>query len=90
MSDSKVNKLWGLKSGICDSSGLILYSLFLLGNAYCHLNSDILKITVKPGVHLIVTIAAIVTIAEAIAGIEPDPIPAIFTIVVVVNSDVSI
>ena len=37
-------------------------------------------------------IAAIVTIAEAIAGIEPDPIPAIaiVTIAGIVNSDVSI
>ena len=37
-------------------------------------------------VHMIV---AIVTIAEAIAGIEPDPIPAI-AIAAIVNSDVSI
>ena len=36
----------GLKSGICDLSGLMLYSLFLLGNAYCHLNSDVLKSTI--------------------------------------------
>ena len=40
-------------------------------------------------------IAAIVTIAEAIAGIEPDPIPAIAIVTIVmiagiVNSDVSI
>ena len=51
MSDSEVNKLWGLKcitlkTDICDPSGLMLHSLFLLGNAYCYLNSDVLKNTV--------------------------------------------
>ena len=35
-----------LKSYICDPSGLTVYSLFLLGNAYCHLDSDFLKSTV--------------------------------------------
>ena len=34
-----------LKSGISDPGELMLYSLFLLGNAYCRLNSDVLKST---------------------------------------------
>ena len=42
-------------------------------------------------VHMIAVIVRIVTIAEAIAGIEPDSIPAIaiVTIVGMVNSDVA-
>ena len=43
-------------------------------------------------VHMIAAIVTIVMIAEAIAGIEPDPIPAIaiVTIAGIVSSDVSI
>ena len=35
-----------LKCGICDPVGLMLYFLFLLRNACCHVNSDVLKSTV--------------------------------------------
>ena len=34
-----------MQCGICDNSGLVLYSLFLLGNDY-YLDNSILKITV--------------------------------------------
>ena len=35
-----------MNSGICDPGGLMLYSLFLLGNSYCYLHSEVLKSTI--------------------------------------------
>ena len=32
-----------MQGGICDDSGSVSYSLFLLGNNYCHPNNSILK-----------------------------------------------
>ena len=35
-----------MQGGICDDTGSVLYSLFLLGNNYYHPNNSVLKNTV--------------------------------------------